>query len=202
MRTVDFLTKALSKALDTQKCTFKYGKCYMHYNCYRDVVERDGNILTYLLHGHDVFKYDLSTGDMMFDSCGFPTPTTRDRLNVMAWFFRVPLEFHLRWHNGLVDMIAYHVHSGKWYLVNTCIVYNVHAGVIVEPPREVIPYESIIDGKKYVQVGNKVVVRPEDGKIFVKELGLYREVSVQELRDLADKGKISKRTLVRALLLT
>jgi hypothetical protein len=61
----------------------------------------DGNAL--YLHGHRIAQREPD-GRVWFTLAGWPTRTTRDRLNTLAHVLGIPVRIYQRGHHGLIDI--------------------------------------------------------------------------------------------------
>ena len=152
------------------------GKCKYHYNShYRDVVEVNGCITCYLFHEYTIAKYNKIDKTLYISPCGFPTQTTRDRLDAIIYEFfgnnyrisRVYNNINEKWLMVLED------NKNKKHYTFNWIKFNEKGEIINGELYELIWIRYLGHGR-ITDFGDYIVAKMPNGIFVVKNGKIYK----------------------------
>ena len=152
------------------------GKCGYHkYRHYRDVVEVDKDTIYYLFHEYVIAKYNTADKTLYISHCGFPTQTTRDRLDAIIYEFfsntyrisRVYDNIRWEWLMVLED------NKNKKHYTFDWVKFDEHGKIIDGKLFELIWIRYLGYGK-YNDFRDYKVVRTQEGTFVIKNGKIYK----------------------------
>jgi len=151
------------------------GLCAYHLNQhYRDVVKVEEDTIYYLFHEHTIAKYNKADKTLYISHCGYPTQTTRDRLDaIIHQFFkdyrisRVYDNIRWKWLMVLED------NKNKKHYTFDWVKFDERGDIINGELYELIWIKYLGYGK-YNDFGDYKVVRAQEGTFIVKNGKIYK----------------------------
>ena len=151
------------------------GKCkYHYYSHYRDVVEIHENTVSYLFHEYTIAKYNKADKTLYISHCGYPTQTTRYRLDaIINQFFkdyrisRVYDNIRWKWLMVLED------NKNKKHYAFNWVKFDEHGKIIDGELFELIWIKYLGHGKN-TDFGDYKVIKTQEGTFVIKNGKIYK----------------------------